>query len=86
MAQGTDRVNAWVDFPWAEWQACRKKPIVVEYTEIPRSIGTVLIATREGYLEAYPDNDYIMRGVDGEVYPIKKDIFDKSYVKGTEQK
>lgn len=58
------------------WKKARKKPIVVEFREIDREIK---IVTREGILKAYPQTDYLIRGIDGEVYPIKKSIFEKTY-------
>lgn len=40
--------------------------------------GTLLIATREGVMEAQP-NDWIIKGVKGEFYPCKPDIFAATY-------
>ena len=40
--------------------------------------GTVLIATLEGTMCASP-GDWIIKGVAGEFYPIKPDIFAKTY-------
>jgi len=37
------------------------------------------INTREGTLIAIVGQDFIIRGVEGELYPIKKDIFYKTY-------
>ncbi len=60
-----------------EWMKCRKKPIEVEYREV---IGEKEeIETREGKLFGYKDQDYIIRGTEGEIYPIKKQIFEKTY-------
>lgn len=39
---------------------------------------TILIKTLEGTMEARP-GDWIIRGVKGELYPIKNDIFRKTY-------
>ena len=61
----------------SEWRKCRKKPIVVEFREVQGGIET--IETREGILTAYEDKDFIIRGLRGEIYPIGKDIFHKSY-------
>lgn len=36
------------------------------------------IQTREGTIKAEP-GDYIIRGVEGEVYPIGPEIFDETY-------
>ena len=37
------------------------------------------IQTLEGVLYAICDEDFIIRGVKGEIYPIKKDIFYETY-------
>lgn len=75
----------------------RKKPIVVEafewtVDEIPdwwRSRSdinievdtcTALIPTLEGVMRATP-GDFIVRGVKGEIYPCKPDIFKLTYEK-----
>jgi len=60
-----------------EWKKCRKKPIVVEFREVRGEKET--IETREGILTANRDKDLIIRGLRGEIYPIGKDIFRKSY-------
>ena len=41
---------------------------------------TVLISTKEGTMEASP-GDWIIKGVHGEFYPCKPDIFEKTYEK-----
>ena len=73
----------------------RKKPIVIEAVkwtgtitpEIEDLLGEVkvlpkgsslLIPTLEGVMEARR-GDYIIRGVNGELYPCKPDIFKKTY-------
>jgi len=64
------------------WKMCMKKPIEVEYREVrgdTESIVTLESDGNEGILTAHADTDYIMRGIRGEVYPIKKDIFDDTY-------
>ena len=40
--------------------------------------GTALIATREGAMEVKP-GDYIIRGVQGDLYPMPPDIFAATY-------
>lgn len=42
------------------------------------------IRTLEGVMEANAGVDYIIRGVDGELYPCKADIFEKTYEAVTE--
>ena len=45
---------------------------------IDPTTGFILIATLEGVMQAKP-GDYIIRGVQGEFYPCKPDIFEQSY-------
>lgn len=72
----------------------RKKPVVIEavqwvgnnLSDIETFIGrnvknketTIVIRTLEGDMEA-SIGDYIIKGVNGEFYPCKPDIFDKTY-------
>lgn len=58
-----------------DWKRCRKKPITVEFRE---ATPGEKVHTREGTLVAQ-EGDYIIRGVEGEVYPIGRDIFEKTY-------
>lgn len=53
----------------------RKKPVVIEayQTNVELDIGTL-----EGVLHASV-GDYIITGVNGEQYPCKPDIFEKTY-------
>ncbi len=53
----------------------RKKPVIVEAYQTDK---TMYIETLEGFLLADP-GDYIITGVNGEQYPCKPDIFDKTY-------
>lgn len=53
----------------------RKKPIVVEAYQTQKEM---IIHTLEGELKADP-GDYIITGVNGEKYPCKPDIFEKTY-------
>lgn len=41
-------------------------------------IASLLIPTLEGTMKAMP-GDWIIKGVNGEFYPCKPDIFDKTY-------
>lgn len=59
------------------WMKCRKLPIEVEYREVNGKAE--VITTREGKLYAHRNVDFIIKGVDGELYPIKKDIFSRTY-------
>lgn len=58
-------------------QKFRKKPIVVEAYQTDTEI---IIQTLEGPLKASP-GDWIITGVQGEQYPCKPDIFEKTYEK-----
>ena len=39
------------------------------------------IRTLEGVMKAYQGVDYIVKGVDGELYPCKRDIFERTYTR-----
>lgn len=72
----------------------RKRPVVVEAVQwdgdnwetvlaftgrgISQHGRTLSISTREGTMTASP-GDFIIRGVAGELYPCKPDIFDQTY-------
>lgn len=43
----------------------------------------LIVHTLEGDMKAHP-GDYIVKGVDGEFYPVKKEIFEKTYVEAKE--
>ena len=75
----------------------RKKPVVIEavqytgknqnevadfYPEVSGAFGSrkIFIRTLEGNMEATP-GDWIIKGVKGEFYPCKPDIFDATYEK-----
>ena len=74
-----------------KWGKARKKPVEIEYREVePKILIRVknperteiwgeAIETLEGTLFAYLGEHYIIRGVEGEVYPIRKDIFYRTY-------
>lgn len=53
----------------------RKKPVVVEAYQ---TAVEMTIQTLEGPLKASP-GDWIITGVNGEQYPCKPDIFEKTY-------
>ena len=59
-----------------EWKDCWKKPVKVQYKEITE---TAEIETREGKLYGYAGKDVLIKGVHGEVYPCKIDIFSDTY-------
>lgn len=64
-----------------KWKKCRKLPIIVHFREVEGDKEEVFtLENREGEsLIAKADEDYVMKGVDGELYPIKKDKFHKTY-------
>ena len=52
-----------------------KRPVTVEYCIAP---DKGFISTPEGVMQ-YNKGDYIIRGINHELYPIKPDIFEKTY-------
>jgi hypothetical protein len=60
-----------------EWTPCIKRPHVVVHVRQQRRDETH-VSTREGITPAKPD-DLIMRGVEGEEYPIGRVLFLKTY-------
>jgi len=58
------------------WKPCIKLPIVVHVRE--QEPGETHISTREGITPLLSD-DLIMRGVEGEEYPIGRNLFEKTY-------
>ena len=64
----------------SEWKFCRKKPVIVKFRPVRGgNDGKEEIKTREGTLYAYADLDWIIEGTHGELYPIKKKIFEETY-------
>lgn len=59
-----------------EWRPCVKLPITVHVRE--QRPGETHVSTREGITPVRPD-DLIMRGVQGEEYPIGRELFEKTY-------
>jgi hypothetical protein len=53
----------------------RKKPVVIDAVRI---IGKMEIDTLEGTMTGNP-GDWLITGVNGELYPCKDDIFQKTY-------
>ena len=64
-----------------KWMKCRKLPIIVNFREVKGDREEIItLENREGEsLVAYADEDYIMKGVEDELYPIKKTLFHKTY-------
>jgi hypothetical protein len=59
-----------------EWTPCVKLPITVHVRE--QRPGETHVSTREGITPVRPD-DLIMRGVQGEEYPIGRELFNQTY-------
>lgn len=57
------------------WQKFRKKPVVIEAVKAKLPIK---IPTLEGVMQANT-GDWIIRGIKGELYPCKPDIFNLTY-------
>lgn len=57
------------------WKPCRKKPVLVEFRD---AVPGETVETREGILTA-EEGDYIIRGVEGDVYPVGREVFNKTY-------
>lgn len=53
----------------------QKKPVIVEAYQTDVEI---IIQTLEGNMKASP-GDWIITGINGELYPCKPDIFEKTY-------
>jgi len=54
---------------------CRKKPVIVKAYQVPLPFE---VETDEGLMRGAA-GDFLMKGVDGEVYPCRKDIFERTY-------
>jgi len=66
------------------WRKARKKQIIVEFREVQGEQET--IKTREGTLITIGKKHFVMKGVEGEIYPITKDIFHKTYEELSDEK
>ena len=58
-----------------EWMEVRKKPIIVNAL---RMLMDFEVDTLEG-THCGKAGDYLLKGVEGELYPVKKEIFEKTY-------
>lgn len=67
---------------WVLFEPVRKEPITVHACQMPFSQGFV-VTTLEGVMSG-KQGDYLMVGVNGEKYPCRKDIFEKTYKKVVE--
>jgi hypothetical protein len=71
-----DALNKQPDAIGPEWRPCVKLPITVHVRE--QRPGETHSSTREGLTPLLPD-DLIMRGVQGEEYPIGRELFEQTY-------
>ena len=60
----------------ADMVSCRKKPIVVHAKQIHESFR---VNTLEGDYKQGKAGDYLMQGIDNELYICDKDIFERTY-------
>lgn len=69
--------------PFPEWLIKNLKrdefPITI-YTKDTDPRKYIVIETLEGFMNAY-SGDYIIKGIEGEIYPCKPDIFEATYEK-----
>jgi hypothetical protein len=55
---------------------CRKRPIIVHALQITEDFR---VNTLEGNYKQGKAGDYLMRGIDGELYICDREIFEKTY-------
>jgi len=60
-----------------DWFYCRKKPVIIMAIQMDKDFN---VFTLEG-IHKGKAGDYLLQGVDKEVYPCKKEIFEKTYKK-----
>jgi hypothetical protein len=59
-----------------DMNGCRKKPITVHAKQINEPFR---VDTLEGDYKQGKPGDYLMKGIDGELYICDKDIFERTY-------
>lgn len=59
------------------WGRARKKQVDVDFREVRGRKEKV--RTKNGEVLARKGFDYVVRGVDGELYPVDRDIFNRTY-------
>lgn len=59
-----------------DWKHYEKIPITIKATEVVEDV--IEIETREGTLKAYK-GDFIIEGIEGEIYPCGRNIFFNTY-------
>jgi hypothetical protein len=58
-----------------EFKPYRKLPVVIQAVKMNEDF---IVETLEGKMEG-KSGDYLIRGVKGELYPCRKDIFEETY-------
>ena len=58
-----------------KWYKVRKKPVVVLAMQLEKDTA---IETLEGRMQAKA-GDWLIKGVKGELYPVRRDIFEETY-------
>ncbi len=63
------------------WKRARKKPLLVQYREVRggKDGDKEIVKTRGGPVIAVRGRDFIIKDIDGQIYPITKEIFGKTY-------
>lgn len=56
--------------------SCMKRPIIIQAKQMNEEFR---VNTLEGNYKQGKPGDYLMRGIDGELYICDKDIFEKTY-------
>ena len=70
--------DAWeMGFSSEDWFYCKKRPIVIQAIKMDKDFTVI---TLEGEYKGKA-GDYLLKGVKGEVYPCRKDIFEETYTR-----
>ena len=69
--------NGWIEPKEVNFEKYRKLPIVIEAVWMPIHFR---VKTLEGVMEGNK-GDWLIKGVNGELYPCKPDVFAKTYEK-----
>lgn len=80
MAKATKRPVEIDYIPWrGDIKDLEELPEYKSYVRVDSSNSILIITTLEGDMEAIPYRDVVIRGVKGELYPCKIDIFNLTY-------
>lgn len=75
LSQVFDSRGAVVNIEVIPWRKYRKRPVVIEAFQLDSELS---IQTLEGTMKASP-GDYLIKGIEGELYACKAAIFKKTY-------